>query len=287
MAVVLGRPGAWTEAFRYTAEAAQIAAYAAATNETDTRFAAGALASPMYATVPVRPAVRAAFAQAMPEGLPPTVPRLAGEQDMFFHQPIVAGMTVSVRGRFLGIFPKSSGTALVFHFETRSDVDRLLNEQYMTTFLPRVAWPEEAGERPPDHAMPEDIQGRAPLARVVQRFDDDQTYRYSAASGDPSRWHIDNEFARAAGLPGIIIHGLCTMAFVARAVAQTAGDGDLLRLKRLAVRFSRPIYPGSEMVTVIWLGHRNGAGTRLFCEAVGADGAKVITNGLAEVAPPS
>jgi hypothetical protein len=113
MAVVLGRPGPWTETFRYLPEAAQIAAYAAATNETDHRFKSGSVASPMFATVPVRDALRAAFAQAMPQGLPPTVPRLAGGQDMFFHRPIEPGVPLLTRARFLGIFPKSSGTTLV------------------------------------------------------------------------------------------------------------------------------------------------------------------------------
>ncbi len=283
MAVVLGRPGAWTETFRYTPMVPRIAAYAAATNETDHRFTSGAVGSPMFATVPVRDALRAAFAQAMPHGLPPTVPRLAGEQDMFFHQPIAPGIPLLTRARFLGIFSKASGTTLVFHLETTSEAGDLLNDQYMVTFLPGVQWPDNAGEPPPDHKIPDDVRARAPIARVIQRFDDDQTFRYADASGDPSRWHLDAEYARAAGLPGIIIHGLCTIAFLGRALAETAAEGDLLRLRRLAVRFSRPIYPGSAMTTVIWGGGSDRGGARLFFEALGPDGAKVITNGLAVV----
>lgn len=285
MAVVLGRPGTWTETFRYTPAAAQIAAYAAATNETDDRFRSGAVASPMFATVPVRDALRAAFAQAMPQGLPPTVPRLAGEQDMFFRRPIAPDARLLTRARFLGIFPKSSGTTLVFHLQTMSEVGDLLNEQYMTTFLPRVQWPDKVGEPPPDHTIPAEVRAGAPIARVIQRFDDDQTFRYSEASGDPSRWHLDNEYARAAGLPGIIIHGLCTMAFLGRALAETAADGDLLRLRRLAVRFSHPIYPGSAMTAVIWGGGADREGLRLFFEALGPGEAKVVSHGLAVVSP--
>ena len=40
-----------------------------------------------------------------------------------------------------------------------------------------------------------------------QRIDDDQTYRYSEASGDPMPIHLDEEFAKQMGLPGIIAHG--------------------------------------------------------------------------------
>jgi len=233
--------------------------------------------------VPVRGALLAVFAQAMPEGLPPSVPRLAGEQDMLFHRPIIPGMRLLCRAKFLGISPKSSGTTLAFKLETRAEPNEFVNEQYMTTFLPGMRWTEEVGERAPGHHVPEEIRAAAPSFKAVQRFDVDQTFRFSAASGDPSLMHLDDSHARRAGLPGIIIHGLCTMAFVARAVTETAGGGDLLRLRRLAVRFSRPIFPGAEMTTIIWCG-RDLDGRRLhFCESTGPDGHMVITNGLAEV----
>lgn len=283
MSVVLGRPGGWTEEFGVEVTPDETKAYAAATNERDERFTAGKLAPPMFATVPVRPAVRAAFAQAMPEGLPPSVPRLAGEQDMWFHGPIAPGMRLRCRARFMGISPKSSGTTLTYQVEIRADAGELLNEQYMTTFLPGVRWPEEVGERAPDRPVPGDARDTAPIARVVQRFDDDQTFRYSAASGDPSRWHLDDEVARAAGLPGIIIHGLCTMAFAGRAIADSVAGGDVMRLRRLAVRFSRPIFPGSEMTTEIWSGGDLAGRHRYFYEATRPDGQRVLTNGLADV----
>jgi len=280
-AVVLGAPGTWTETFEIEVSASQAIDYAKATNESDRRLLSGEIASPMFATVPVRPATRAAFALAMPEGLPPTVPRLAGEQDMHFHSPIVPGRPVRCRARFLGILPKSSGTALAFEVETRDGGGALLNRQYMTTFLPRVRWPREEGERPPDRVIPPGTH--AAVGRVTQRFDGDQTFRYAEAAGDPSRWHLDDAVARAAGLPGIIIHGLCTMAFLGRALAEWVADGDVLRVKRLAVRFSRPIFPGSVMTTDIRAGDaREGRRVYLF-EATREDGERVITNGLAEV----
>jgi acyl dehydratase len=283
VAVVLGTPGTWTETFDVDVAPPQAIAYAAATNESDRRFLSGEVASPMFATVPVRPAMRAAFALAMPAGLPPAVPRLAGEQDMHFMAPIGPGRPVRCRARFLGISPKSSGTALAFEVETRDLAGELLNRQYMTTFLPRVRWPKEAGERPPDHVLPPDGRDHPVVARVTQRFDTDQTHRYAEAAGDPSPWHLDDAAARAAGLPGIIIHGLCTMAFLGRALAERVTDGDLLRVRRLAVRFSRPIFPGGAMTTEIRAGgERSGRRAYLF-EATREDGERVITNGLAEV----
>jgi acyl dehydratase len=61
------------------------------------------------------------------------------------------------------------------------------------------------------------------------------TVRYAGASGDFNPIHIDEEFARQVGLPGRILHGLWTMAQVARAHTETFGGPD--RLKRLSVQF--------------------------------------------------
>jgi acyl dehydratase len=55
-----------------------------------------------------------------------------------------------------------------------------------------------------------------------------------------------------AGLPGIIVHGLCTMAFTAKVIVDHLCAGDPTRLKRLAVRFSRPVFPGDTITTKVW-----------------------------------
>ena len=61
------------------------------------------------------------------------------------------------------------------------------------------------------------------------------TIRYAGASGDFNPIHIDEEFARAVGLPGRILHGLFSMALVARAHTEAAGGP--ASLKRLSVQF--------------------------------------------------
>jgi acyl dehydratase len=62
------------------------------------------------------------------------------------------------------------------------------------------------------------------------------TVRYAGASGDFNPIHIDEEFARQVGLPGRILHGLWSMAQVARAATDAAG-GDPTALRSLSVQF--------------------------------------------------
>ena len=61
------------------------------------------------------------------------------------------------------------------------------------------------------------------------------TVRYAGATGDFNPIHVDDEFARRVGLPGRILHGLWTMAQVARAHTEAAGGPE--KLKRLSVQF--------------------------------------------------
>jgi acyl dehydratase len=71
------------------------------------------------------------------------------------------------------------------------------------------------------------------------------TVRYAGASGDFNPIHIDEDFAKQVGLPGRILHGLYTMAQVARAQTEAAGGPE--RLRRLAVQFRGMGLPEQEI----------------------------------------
>jgi acyl dehydratase len=72
------------------------------------------------------------------------------------------------------------------------------------------------------------------------------TVRYAGASGDFNPIHIDEEFARQVGLPGRILHGLWTMAQVARAHTEAGGGPE--KLARLSVQFRGMGRLGEEIV---------------------------------------
>src|SRR3954451_25008489 len=71
------------------------------------------------------------------------------------------------------------------------------------------------------------------------------TFRYAGASGDFNPIHVDEAFARSVGLPGRILHGLWTMAQVARAQTEAAGGPD--RLASLSVQFRGMGVPEQEI----------------------------------------
>jgi acyl dehydratase len=106
------------------------------------------------------------------------------------------------------------------------------------------------------------------------------TARYAGASGDFNPIHIDEEFARAVGLPGRILHGLWTMAQVARAQTEAAGGPE--HLKRLSVQFRGMGLPEQEVVVSGTV--REAADGTVVIETVAEQaGNQIIRNAEAEV----
>jgi len=92
-------------------------------------------------------------------------------------------------------------------------------------------------------------------------------HRYAGASGDFNPIHIDNDFATAVGLPRNILHGLWTMAQVARAQTEAAG-GDPRSLRRLSVQFRGMGVPEEEIVVSGTVTGRDGDRAIVATEAV-------------------
>ena len=278
----IDRLGQWTEGPEFKVEADRTKAYAAATKDTIAAHVAGEIAPPVFAVVPIWDTMAGAMAGIVP----PEVLMLVvhGEQDMRFHQPIVPGAVLRSRAAPIGVHVKPNGTSVVVKVETRDESGDLVVEQYMTSFFRGVSEGEGAGEEAPTHKLDGNAKSAGSVATVTQQLDSDQTYRYAEASGDTMPIHLDEEIAKSVGLPGIIIHGLCTMAFTSVAAVNELCAGDSTKLRRLAVRFSRPVLPGQEITTTFWAtGERNGHPVFGF-ETRNGDGDVVIKDGLVEVA---
>lgn len=108
------------------------------------------------------------------------------------------------------------------------------------------------------------------------------TVRYAGASGDFNPIHVDDDFARQVGLPGKILHGLWTMAQVARAQTAAAGTGPEA-LKRLAVQFRGVGVPEQEIV-VTGTVTEVGDGRATIETAAEQCGRRIVRNAVAEVA---
>jgi acyl dehydratase len=260
----------------------RIAAYAEATNDEHPLHRSGELAPPVFAIVPVFELLGPSMLPVVPGEIFMSV--VHGEQDFRFHRPIVPGQTLLSRGGVVGVHGASSGVQVVIKGITETTSGELVVEQYMTAFFRGAQLDASEGEPLTDHAFPEELRASEPIASVTHGYDPDTTQRYSKASGDPMPIHLDDALAKSVGLPGIIVHGLCTMAYTSRAVISTACPEDPAALARLAVRFSRIVQPSELVTTSLWDAGTTGEGARrLAYETVSDNGNVAIRDGLAEV----
>ena len=265
---------------RFEVTAERIAEYAAATNDPIAAHRNGDIAPPVFAIVPVFQALLVPAVDVMPVEL---IPRIVhGEQDFHFHRPIYPGDKLVSRAKMIGYQGLEKGTRSAILLECRTEEGELVNEQYVTTFVRGFDAGKAVGELSPSHKFDDVLHEQAPFAKAHAHVDLDQTFRYSPASGDPMPIHLDAEIARSAGLPGIIAHGLCTMAMTSWGVLTEVGGSDTKRLKRFAVRFAKMVLPGDDLETRIWnAGTTTGITSYAFETARGED--FVITDGLAEI----
>jgi acyl dehydratase len=77
------------------------------------------------------------------------------------------------------------------------------------------------------------------LPSLTVRFSRERLVRYAGASTDFNPIHYSEHFAKQAGLPGVIAHGMLTMGTALRIVTNWVGDPG--RVISYAVRFTRPV----------------------------------------------
>jgi acyl dehydratase len=201
-----------------------------------------------------------------------------GEQDMWFPAPIRPGDQITSRAKITAIDTKATGETMTVELSATNQDGAAVNRSVFSAFI------RGGGRRASrQETRADELPGGEPTVTVTQTIDPDQTLRYAEASGDRNPIHVDESVARMAGLPGIIVHGLCTMAFTSKVMIDNLCDGDPTRLKRLRVRFSRPVRPGQTITTRVW---PDGAreGRRVFAyETSSSEGQGVIRGGIAEV----
>lgn len=123
----------------------------------------------------------------------------------------------------------------------------------------------------------------APLPELRITPDRYLTYRYAGVSGDFNPIHLDEVFAQQVGLPGRILHGLWTMAQVARAVTEAAGDPEALQ--SLSVEFRGMGVPEAEVVVSSAVADVLDDGTVLIDAEASQGDAALVRNGRAVLRP--
>jgi acyl dehydratase len=264
-----------------TAEAVQ--EYARACNDDNPSYfqppaATGIIAPPVFNAVITWLALITAISD--PELRVDLLRLLHRGQDMRFYEPVRPDDLISARACISSIEDSAAGETLTIGLDASNQRNQVVSRTIFTTLI--------RGRRQRDSAPTSSFTGHQsppnkPLVTIARTIDLDQTVRYANASGDRNPIHLDDSVARMAGLPGIIVHGLCTMAFASQVIVDHVCGGDPARLSRLAVQFSHPVFPGDTITTTVWP-EKNMRGARCFSyETRNAAGVVVLRDGIAEI----
>jgi acyl dehydratase len=181
--------------------------------------------------------------------------RVHGEQSVEVFSPLPVAATVVARNRVISITDKGAGkgaVAVVQRDISLQGSDALLARATQVIFLRGDGGYSEHG----GHSDP----GPSPLPRVPDTAPDAEIslptlmqlaliYRLS---GDYNPLHADPGFARAAGFERPILHGLSTFGMAAHAVIRQYCEFDASRIRRMAVRFTSPVFPGETIRFQLW-----------------------------------
>lgn len=202
-----------------------------------------------------------------------------GEHGLKLHKPIPTQGTVLGKVRILGIVDKGEGRGALIYSERR--ITDKASGELLVTITQTTFCRADGGFGGPtrDTQAPHPIPERAPdhICDLPTRPETALIYRLS---GDINPLHADPEFAKAAGFPRPVLHGLATFGIVGHAILQTVCDYDPARLSAISVRFSAPVYPGETIRTEIW---RGGPMVSFRARVIERD-VIAINNGRAEIA---
>jgi len=169
--------------------------------------------------------------------------------------PLVSGPGWKFTTRYTGINENKTGIVLTAENKLVGPDGQVYAKLYSSSFnlgakatgekfSKVIAGPPSAKPIPKDRANTPDhtiTESTSPEQALIFRL-----------SGDYNPLHIDPSIGQAAGFGGVILHGLSTFGFAARAIIKTVGGNDPKSLRFFGVRFTSPVKPGDKLETQIW-----------------------------------
>jgi len=201
-----------------------------------------------------------------------------GEQKLSIINPIPVSGDFLADMKVLNCFDKGASKGAIIDVETtvklKSDGTEIC--KLISTTFARGDGGFDGPESPPQEIF--EPEGSPDIVdEIATKPDQALIFRLS---GDYNPLHSDPNFAKAAGFPKPILHGLCTYGVACRSIVKTACDNDVKKLKSFNCRFSSPVFPGETIVTEMW---KNGNDIN-FQSKVKERDKIILKNGFSEIA---
>lgn len=259
-------------------------AYALATNDPNPVCVEGRAVPLLYTVSLVLPAM----IQSMQSGVEPGAidnvrGGVHGSHDVYFHHPLAPGAELSWTSETSGAEQTPAGVQVPQKIVVSDAAGPAVTHYWTTLYIGGKIDPPVQGERLADHLLPDEAKER-PMGTYTTSAAGDQTFRYAGASTDHTVIHIDDVAAQRAGFPSKFLQGLCTFAMCSGGVVQLLAGGDPDRVRRLAGRFSSPMFPRNELVLECFDIGPGADGVHLYGFEATSAGKTVVKHGRAEIA---
>ena len=272
--------GTYAPPHRYTISAEQVAAYSAAVNAPQSR---DGLCPPLFIVVPAWQAAWTAmslFDLALQTeeniGL-----GLHESQSMTIARRLRVGEVVESRSVVKGMRASPLATKVLVTTESVDASGRMVAVQDSTTVFLGERGKEELGTM--STVRRQRGRSESPAQAVRSRtswLPSNISELYARASHDGTRLHVDDGAARAVGLSGTLVHGMCLLAVVCEQLRESYDLPDDFLIEEVSVRFAGPAHPGSAVETLF---SRGADPSHHVFETVGAGGAAVLRDGYFRV----
>lgn len=209
-------------------------------------------------------------------------------QEFEWGAPVCSGDTISTVATLLEAGNRNGIEYRIFGSTSTNDTGDVVVRGRYEGVVPTMERGTRAPTQTPQRTLRTGVRGDIHPSKEGQHLtplcvEPDRTtpVRYAGASGDFTPIHLDAAFAKAAGLPDVILHGLYTFALLARGVCEPLG-GDPRTLRLLAARFRRPAMTGSELSVHAAVASVRSDGREFACEVL-QGGRAVLDQGRAVV----
>ncbi len=286
---VVGTP---LKAYRCTLSLRRSMNYAAAVQDRnpwyfDDERPGGTLAPPMQAVALTWPIFERMQEFLPAGGIPLEVMRMQVHysEHLVLHRPLKPGDDLAIRGRIAAVLPHRAGTHVVIRLDAFDAAGVPVFTEYNGGLLRGVVC-DGAGKGATDlPAVPRSGVASSAVWQAPIPIDPLAPFVYDGCTDIYFPIHTSVKFARAVGLPDIILQGTATLALAAREIVDREAGGDPRCLKALCCRFSAMVLPG-ETITVQLNERRTDPGGRdLFFAVLNATGGRAVNHGYARIEP--
>lgn len=201
-----------------------------------------------------------------------------------FHRPVSPGERLTVGGEVCAVLPRSSGTLFVIRYDARDHDGQVVFTEHTGAVLRGVQCTDDGASTDELPELTRPATDEAPLWTRSLTIDPAMPFIYDGCSDIVFPIHTSQAFARAVGLPGIILQGTATLALAAREILDHQADGEPQRLSDIGCLFTGMVLPGTSIQVRILERITSTDGCTVLFDVVDNSGLSVIRNGLARLA---